>query len=135
VKSFLVKMGAVLLPLVLFTVLVDLGTFLKKDIYHTKGDLLDQHKDQVEVLFMGSSMMFTSVMPQFSDVPALNLGLPIESMYTSLRMVSHLQSQLPKLHTVVISVSANNLFATDHTLNPSERDYWLRFGLPMETGG
>jgi hypothetical protein len=95
---------------------------------------VDQHKDQVEVLFMGSSMMFTAVMPQFSDVPALNLGLPLENMYTSLRMVSHLQSQLPKLHTVVISVSPNNLFMSDHTLNTSERDYWLRFGLPMETG-
>jgi hypothetical protein len=131
-KSIVVKLIIILLPLILLSALVEVWTFRKKDLYKIKAELLDLHKNEVEVLFMGSSMMLTAVMPQLSTVPALNLGLPVESVYTSLRFATHLQSDLPRLHTVVISVYDNSLLLHIAQKTHAERDYWIRFGLEPE---
>jgi hypothetical protein len=128
-KSVTVRFVIILLPLILFGALVEVGTFKKKDIYQKKATLLEQNKDELEVLFMGSSMMLTAVMPQLSAVPALNLGLPVESVYTSLRLASHLKSDLPRLHTVVISVYDDTYILSETRKTYAERDYWIRFGL------
>ena len=102
---------------------------MKQDIYQRKAELLDIHNEEVEVLFMGSSMIMTSVMPQLSAVPALNLGLPVENVNTSLRLASHLQPDLPRLHTIVISVNDNSFMLPETQKTHAERDYWIRFGL------
>ncbi len=131
-KSIVVKLIIILLPLILFSALVEVGTLMKQDMYQKKAELLDLHKDEVEVLFMGSSMMLTAVMPHLSAVPALNLGLPVENVYTSLRLASHLQPDLPRLHTLVISVYDDSFLLQDVQKTHAERDYWIRFGLEPE---
>jgi hypothetical protein len=129
VKSIVVKLIIILLPLTLFSIFVEVRTFMKQDMYQKKAELLDFYKDEVEVLYMGSSMMLTAVMPQLSAVPALNLGLPVENVYTSLRLASHLQPDLPRLHTLVISVYDDSFLLQDTHKTHAERDYWIRFGL------
>ena len=128
-KAAFFKIVITLLPLTLFSIFVEVRTFIKQDIYQKKSELLDFYKDEVEVLFMGSSMMLTAVMPQLSAVPALNLGLPVENVYTSLRLASHLQPDLPRLHTLVISVYDDSFLLQDTYKTHAERDYWIRFGL------
>jgi len=123
------KLLVIIVPFLLFGALVEIGTLMKKDIYQDKSTLVQEHKDEVEVLFMGSSMMMTAVMPQLSAVPALNLGLPVESAYTSLRLASHLKSDLPRLHTVVISVYDDTFILSETRKTHAERDYWIQFGL------
>lgn len=111
-KPFLTKLMLFLLPLVIVGGLAE-GTLRSiPNSYTTKAEAMERKANTIEVLFFGSSHTLFGIDPSVMTVEGYNLANPSQSLDLDYRLYQRFAPQLPKLTTVVITVSSFSLFTS-----------------------
>ena len=111
-KNFLTKLLLFLLPIILAGGIAEGALRTIPNDYATKSEAVMDQADTLEVLFFGSSHTLYGIDPSVMRIEGYNLAHPSQSLDLDYRLYQRFAPHLPKLSTVVITVSSFSLFST-----------------------
>lgn len=128
-KTISLKILVILLPFVVFLGFAESRLTNEPKIFSTKSEYIKIHKDEIEILFMGNSTMYSAIIPDLVHPRSYNLGLPGEPSVKSLALAVQLSTELESLNTVVIGLNYTSFFASESVLTDGDRNYWRFFDM------
>lgn len=132
-KNFLTKLMLFLLPLVLIAGVTEGVLRTIPNDYAVKAQALEEKADTLEVLFFGSSHTLYGIDPSVMSVEGYNLAHPSQSLDVDYQLYQHLTQRLPRLKTVVITISSFSLFTrlSDGVEHWRLANYAMYYGLDL----
>ncbi len=127
-------------PIVAGCILAELLARAVPESYQFNAKQLEENKDSIEVLILGSSQMLNAVNADLLDRPAINMASGDQHHDTDLKIAKALVERLPKLNTVVFEVSyshfempfngpnfwKNNVYLSYYKINNFERPTYFK---------
>lgn len=75
-----------------------------------KNRYIQNHKNKIEILFLGSSQIERAINPEYLSKPAINLANSSQRLPEDFLLLKHFAPQLPSLQVVVIEVGYDKLY-------------------------
>ena len=130
-RRVILKAALLLAPIGLLLCFVDLRISQKyPSLYSAKRHLFQQQKERAEVLILGSSHSYYSVLPGEFQLPAFNLSAVSQSIYYDHALISKVLPEMPNLKLVIEPVS---FYSLESELDEAE-DQWRTFYYRHEWG-
>lgn len=107
------------IPVLLGYLIIEMMTLNLPMSYQITSEYLNENKEDIEVIILGSSQMKDGIDPSLLDKPTLNMASGDQHHNTDFKLLKGLIDQLPSLNTVVLEVSYSH-FELPH----NERDFW-----------
>jgi hypothetical protein len=106
-------------PVILGYAIIEYMTLNLPMNYLSTSQYLEEEKDSIEVILLGSSQMNDGIDPALLDKPSLNLASGDQHHDTDFKILKGLIDRLPNLNTVVLEVSYSH-FELPH----NGKDFW-----------
>lgn len=132
-KVFTLKILVILLPFVIVLGFAETRLSEEPKMLYVKSEYIKNHIDEIEVLFMGNSTIFSAVMPDLVHPKSYNLGLPGEHPVKSLALAVQLAPELELLSTVVIGLNYTSFLTSENRLPDEDHNYWRFFDMPPKS--
>ena len=132
-KNFILRTLLILAPIIVIGLVVESMYEEEPWMYFEKSSYLKQNSNDIEILFMGNSSMFTAVIPDLVHSKSYNIGLPTEPPIRTLTLANKLSDDHINIHTVVIGLNYLGLFVGEAINSKNDRNYWHFFGLPPKS--
>jgi hypothetical protein len=122
-KKFILKCCCFLLPFLIFGTYLEYGLSKYPNSYLVKKDDISQNLQNIEVLILGTSHALNGLNPRFFSQKTFNLANASQSIYYDKALLDLYIDKLPKLKTVILSVS---YFSFWYQLESSPED-WRKY--------
>ena len=134
-KKFILKGCCFLLPFLIFGIYLEYGLSKYPNSYMTKKNDISQNLQNIEVLILGTSHALNGLNPRFFSQKTFNLANASQSIYYDKALLDLYIDKLPKLKTVILSVS---YFSFWYQLEGSTEDwrkyfYYQFFNIPNKS--
>lgn len=127
-------------PVILGYLIIELITLNLPMSYKSINSYLQNNKDDIQVMVLGSSQMKNAVNPAYLDKLTLNIASGDQHFDTDFKLLKELLPRLPKLKTVILEVSyshfelplngknfwKNNIYLKYYNVNAFERPTYFK---------
>lgn len=104
---FLLKIIYFSVPLILFLGIVEIS--VRKNTFHAKSKYLEEHRDSIEILFLGSSHNWRAINPEFINYKTAPLAHGGSAINIDFLLLDKYIDVLPKLKVVIFELGYHNL--------------------------
>ncbi len=132
VRKALIRIVVASIPIVIFLGIIEISLPEEPIMFFQKSEYIKQNRDDIEILYLGDSAMYSAIIPDSVHTASYNLGLPVEHPVMSLELAMHLSHELPKLHTVVLGLHHSSLFIVPEAKHHNAPVYWRHFDIKPE---
>ncbi len=118
-------------PVLIFIVIMELLLRNIPNTYSYKKNYLDQHSNEIEILFLGSSHAYRAINPKFIHLNGFNAALISQSLDYDIEILKKYEKQMDKLKFIVIPIDYFSLYNRLETgiENWRIKNYNLYYGL------
>lgn len=135
-RKFLVNILIFLIPIILFVGIGELLLWNMPNDYKNKKRFLNEHANEIEVLFLGSSHTFSAINPDYISLKSYNAAYVSQSLDIDFLLLKKYASEFKQLEYVVLPISYFTLVERLET-TPEEwrmNDYVRYFDLDIPVG-
>lgn len=135
-KSFIVRFVAFTVPLLLVFMSAEILTRMIPNEYAYKRAILDTRKNEIEILFLGSSHAFYGINPEFLQHPGFNAAHVSQSLDLDFQLLEKYFSDTTQLRLVAIPISYFTLFSRLDS-GPEKwraKNYSIYYGIHQDGG-
>jgi hypothetical protein len=122
-KKFIVRLLLFLLPLLLAVISIEYMLRSIPNDYAYKRDYLEQNASEIEVLILGNSHAYRSIISENIDFKAFNAAYISQSLDIDFLLFEQYSPKLEKLHFLVLNISYPSLFSS---LKTSKENWRLK---------
>lgn len=139
-KSILKKLFIFILPIIVLCIFFEIKVRNVINSVNKKKVLLNQQKDEIEILVFGSSYAYAGINPDFINLRTFNLANTAQDLYYDYELLKNVINMLPKLKMIIISISYQSFeykttssidyarsFLYSHTFRIPNENFWRRF--------
>lgn len=126
-RIFIRKLILFLIPGLAICIALEL--WARDNEYQVKGRYTEAHKEEVELMMLGSSQLHQAIHPDYQDrivAPLVFGGCP---MNMRIKLFDKFLPQFPRLKYVMLEVSAFDLEIRAKAKNIQNHLYWVHFGI------
>ena len=120
-RKFIIKTLLLLLPVVVVAITIEYLLVSIPNDYIVKKSYLDLHKDEIEVLILGSSHTYSGVNPFYFSNNTFNLAQVSQTLDLDLELLQKYENELSNLKVIVLPISSFSLWEKLE----NEIDSWL----------
>lgn len=119
VKKYLIRTTLFLLPVVLILGALELWVRNIPSSPKTIATYLHNESENLEVLVLGASQNQAAIHPEYMSRPTINMASGHQDYAEDLALLSQLKERLPKLNTVILSMTFAHLDTP-----PNKQEFW-----------
>ncbi|WP_107040027.1 hypothetical protein [Brumimicrobium mesophilum] len=109
-KQFYKKLTIFLVPIIVITVVLEIGLRNIQNDYKLKSDYLDKNAGEIETLILGSSHSFYGLNPELFSSNTFNTANLFQDIHFDHEILNKYSSDLKSLKTVILPVSYISYF-------------------------
>ena len=123
-------------PVLVFMLIMELLLRNIPNDYSYKKNYLDQHSNEIETLFLGSSHAYRAINPKFIHSNGFNAAHIAQSLDYDIEILKKYEKQMDKLKYIVIPIDYFSLYNRLETAEESWRikNYTIYYGFDKSSG-